>query len=1113
MPSTTQTSDQWWVNDQTPDNPFGKSEDYEAFLDYVGALRRDITPEIASEPIVINVQELNNHPDYKAAAIGALQMWSSVTPLEFEIVDDVPYDPEIHWMEVVSPELGEEDDGGAFSGDRIVSIGQRFHDTEPNKTDIGGYVFDSFIHEFGHEFGLNHPGLYNYSGPGGVQINYLNNATWIYDRQQYSVMSYFDGIDVGETTRWSASTPLMADIEAVIRRFFSTVDDDGLRTYQTINLNTGDNVYGFNSTEYGYELTSTGMKRDIGFAIHDTGGVDTVDFSGSIAGTILDLRVGQFSSVNGHRNNVSIFAGHNADQTEYYIENGIGSDYDDVIIGNAGDNVLDGRGGADSMAGGDGDDTYFVDSLDDIVREEEDGGNDTIIVMSDGLDIGEVANVENIIYVGGSVSQPADEGDDASSNAGGIALSNIIFGDDTSETIIGGAGDQIIFGLGGDDLIVGGRDSLASRDINNTIPVEELEDQTESDDGNDALYGGKGNDTILGGAGDDTLDGGEGDDVLSGQDGVDVFRGGAGIDTVDYSKESPFQLIVNLETNFASGGTASGDTFDSIENLIGSDDRIDRFIGTSDANHFWGQGGGDYFNGRDGDDTLDGGRDGDILYGECGDDLIIGGSGQDYMNGGYGIDTVSYKGSSAGVTVDLVNGTARGGDADGPVQIVGRGTAIKHDILVNFENVIGSHFDDHLIGDDGVNELYGGMGDDRLTGGGGADILNGGRGSDTADYSDATSGLSLSLWWGQSGGDTYISIENLAGSGFNDTMKGDLSGNVLTGQGGNDLLEGGGGDDTLLGDFAYQGDAPPRPGMGTGYATLGADATNNSIDTAFDISNNFSLTEDPDIFDSTTTLHTTVNATGNGKGGYYSIDLEVGTVITIDIDGIADPDVHDSWVRLLDSDGEIVTQNDDGGNDPGSNNRRDSSAVFVVQETGTYYILEGQWSPDAPGDGWVEGVPEGSTYKLNVSVEFPPAPVEPGDAGNDRLSGGSGNDLLDGGQGADTMHGGTGEDSFRFSTELGNGNVDRIYDFAVGEDLILLDSLIFTEAGVDGALALGAFHKSASGLSHEADDRIIYNTETGALYYDADGSGDGEAIQFARLSAGLNLSADDFVII
>src|SRR5688572_24222751 len=438
MPNPSQTSDQWWINDQTPENPYGKSEDYESFLNYLGALRRSITPEIAAGTLRINVSELNDHPDYKAAAIGALQMWASVTPLKFEIVDDAPFDPATDWMEVVSPELGEEDDGSAYSANRYISIGQRFHDTEPNKTDIGGYVFDSFIHELGHEFGLNHPGLYNYSGPGGVQINYLNNATWIYDRQQYSVMSYFDGIDVGETTRWSAATPMMGDIEAVIRRFFSTVDANGQRTYQNISLNTGDNTYGFNATLYGYLLTTEGMQHDIGFVIHDTGGVDTIDFSGSTAGTILDLRAGQFSSVNGHSNNVSIFAGHNADQTEYYIENGIGSGHDDILIGNDGNNVLDGRGGDDRMAGNGGDDIYFVDSADDIVRELAGVGNDTVYVLSRDIRIRHIANVENIIYVDGTTAPPADGGGETAPDPGG-ALSDIIVSDNGNTTLDGGA--------------------------------------------------------------------------------------------------------------------------------------------------------------------------------------------------------------------------------------------------------------------------------------------------------------------------------------------------------------------------------------------------------------------------------------------------------------------------------------------------------------------------------------------------------------------------------------------------------------------------------------------------------------------------------------------------
>ncbi|AUQ71375.1 M10 family metallopeptidase C-terminal domain-containing protein [Phaeobacter inhibens] len=1112
MPATTDSNTDWWTNDQTPENPFGKSEDYEGFLDYLGALGRSLTPEIAAEPLVINLTGLNDHPAYKDAAIGALEMWSSVTPLQFEIVDDAPYDADLHWMEVVSPEIGEQSDGSAFSSDRYVSVGQRFHDTEPDVTDLGGYVFDTFVHEFGHEFGLNHPGLYNYSGPGGVQINYLNNATWTYDRQQYSVMSYFDGIDVGEDTRWSAVTPLMGDIEAIIRRYFSTVDDEGVRTYQTINLNTDDNTYGFNSTEYGYLLTEDGPQHDIGFVIHDTGGDDTIDFSGSTASTILDLRAGEFSSVNGHNNNVSIFAGHNADQTEYYVETGIGSSYDDILIGNDGDNVLDGRAGNDRMAGNGGDDVYFVDSIDDIVREDENGGNDTVIVVADGLDLGDIANVETIIYAGGTPGTPGSDAPDAPNEGPTDATDSLIIGDASSETLDGGAGGNTIFGLGGDDLIIGGRDTLASRDINNTIDIADLEDQTETDDGNDALYGGDGNDTINGGAGDDLLDGGDGDDLLRGQAGVDVFRGGAGIDTVDFSQESPFQLLVNLETNVASGGTASGDTFYSIENLIGSDDRIDRFIGTSDNNHFWGQGGGDVFNGGGGDDTLDGGNDGDMLYGEDGDDVLIGGSGQDYLDGGAGVDTVVYTASSVGVTVDLENGTARGGDADGPVQIVGRGTTIRHDIIVDVENAVGSLHDDHLIGSDGENTLSGGAGDDVLSGGGGADLLDGGAGSDTADYANATRGVKLNMSNGKTEGDTYVSIENLSGSGFNDRMKGDAADNVLTGQGGDDTLRGAAGDDILLGDFADAADAIPQPGLGTGYATLGPDATNNSIETAFDISDNFSLTEDPDIFDSTSVLHTTVNATGNGQGGYYSIDLAAGTVLTIDIDGIADPNVHDSWVRLLDGEGNIVTQNDDGGGDPGSTSNRDSSTVFVVEETGTYFIVEGSWSPDAP-EGWSESVPEGSTYELNVSVEFPPAPAQPGEAGADVLRGGRGNDLLDGGLMADTLIGGKGDDFFRFSTELGADNIDEIRDFDAASDTILLDSAIFTDAGEIGVLDFGAFHSSASGTALDGADRIVYNTDSGALSYDADGLGGVDAIQFAQLQSGLQLGADDFVII
>ena len=154
----------------------------------------------------------------------------------------------------------------------------------------------------------------------------------------------------------------MADIEAVIRRFFSTVDTAGVRTYQHIDLNTGDNVYGFGSTQFGYQLTASGMQHDIGFVIHDTGGIDTIDFSGSTGSTILDLRAGHFSQCERPPQQC-------LDLRRTQCRRGptissrpaSAAGLTDILIGNEGANVLNGGGGGDRMAGKGGDDVYFVD--------------------------------------------------------------------------------------------------------------------------------------------------------------------------------------------------------------------------------------------------------------------------------------------------------------------------------------------------------------------------------------------------------------------------------------------------------------------------------------------------------------------------------------------------------------------------------------------------------------------------------------------------------------------------------------------------------------------------------------------------------------------------------
>ncbi len=111
-----------------------------------------------------------------------------------------------------------------------------------------------------------------------------------------------------------------------------------------------------------------------------------------------------------------------------------------------------------------------------------------------------------------------------------------------------------------------------------------------------------------------------------------------------------------------------------------------------------------------------------MLVGGDGDDLLIVGQSHDQLVGGSGNDTVSYVGSSAAVTVNLLTGSASGGGDSGQFQF---------DQFSSIENLIGSSFGDTLTGDNGANRLDGAAGNDSLNGGNGNDILDGGTDSDT----------------------------------------------------------------------------------------------------------------------------------------------------------------------------------------------------------------------------------------------------------------------------------------------------------------------------------------------------------------------------------------------
>jgi len=128
-----------------------------------------------------------------------------------------------------------------------------------------------------------------------------------------------------------------------------------------------------------------------------------------------------------------------------------------------------------------------------------------------------------------------------------------------------------------------------------------------------------------------------------------------------------------------------------------------------------------------------------------------------------------------------------------------------------------------------------------------------------------------------------------------------------------------------------------------------------------------------------------------------------------------------------------------------------------------------------------------------------------GGLGNDSLDGGSDNDRLSGDAGRDTLTGGAGSDAFVLSTSA----ADTISDFTAGTDALWLASSVF------GNLATGTLSAQnlASGSAADANDYFIFVGGTGALWYDADGSGQGSATQIATLTGVTSLSASSIVII
>ena len=203
--------------------------------------------------------------------------------------------------------------------------------------------------------------------------------------------------------------------------------------------------------------------------------------------------------------------------------------------------------------------------------------------------------------------------------------------------------------------------------------------------------------------------------------------------------------------------------------------------------HVFGYDGWDYLDGGDGNDTLEGGAGNDYLYGGDDDDVLNGGEGGDTIDGGDGEDTVTFEDFTENVKIHLGSGYTRS-PTSGPT---------TGDVLYSIEHATGSNYDDEIFGSSGDNLLRGLGGADHFGGDVGADTIDGGDGSDTVKYYDPTTaeGVTVDLAagtgsGGTASGDSLISIENVIGTNYADTLIGNSDDNELQGHAGNDYPRG-----------------------------------------------------------------------------------------------------------------------------------------------------------------------------------------------------------------------------------------------------------------------------------------------------------------------------------
>lgn len=348
--------------------------------------------------------------------------------------------------------------------------------------------------------------------------------------------------------------------------------------------------------------------------------------------------------------------------------------------------------------------------------------------------------------------------------------------------------------------------------------------------------------------------------------------------------------------------------------------------------------------------------------------------------------------------------------------------------------------------------------------------------------------------------DTLVGTQianTLLGLEGNDTLDGKAGADSLVGGVGNDTLIGGLGSDVLLGgagNDSYYIDV--LTDQVTELAGEGTDIINVQISTAGAVYTLGAEVEDG-IVRGTAAVHLTGNTlrnvlTGNGA----SNELQgLGGNDTLNGGGGADTLVGGAGNDLyfVDNPLDQITELSGAG--------QGIDAVRATLAAGSTFVLAGN-------------VENGSLLGTTAAhlTGNASANVLTGNTGANTLSGLAGNDTLNGGAGQDRLEGGSGADTFRFANAVGTANRDVVADFSAVDDTLQLENAVFTKLTTVGALGAQFFVANATGTAQDADDYIVYNTTTGALFYDANGSVAGAGVQFATLSGAPGITAADIAV-